>query len=164
DLPGISVQTELSAGSATGLTDLLIRGIGEPRYYGSLRMDNQGNESTGEYRINGNFGIASPLRRGDRLDASLLVSEEDQLFYQLRYEHPLNARGNSVTLTSSKMAYQLAGEFAALDAEGEARTSGLSLRHVWRRGRDFNLYGDAAYELRKLEDSVSGGALETGKK
>lgn len=163
DLPGITVQTRLSAGAAQGETDLTVVAASEERISGLVSLDNQGNRNTGEYRLNTRLSVASPFGRGDAFGANVLYSDEDQLFYQARYDMPLGQRGTGFGLSSSRMQYELAGDFVDLAADGTADTLGLSLRQVWLRSRNLNLRSDILLERRDLEDSVSNGQVVTRK-
>lgn len=163
DLPGVAVQTRLGAGTLPGTADLVVIAQPQARVSGNIGIDNQGNLSTGKNRVNARFAIASPFGRGDDFSVNVLYSDEDQLFYQTAYNLPMGASKYIFGMTASRMDYQLAGNFADLEAAGTADTLGLNLRHSWVRSRLSNLRVDYAVEHRILNDSLGNGATTTEK-
>lgn len=165
DLPGVALSTRLTPGSNVGESDLIVRAASEPRVSGSLGADNYGNRHTGEYLFNGQLAVASPLQIGDALALNVMYSNEDQLYYQARYDVPL--WGNAATrigVSASRMDYQLAGDFSALDANGTAESFGMHLSHAWIRSRNANLRTELALDQRDLEDKLWDGLVVTRKR
>ena len=163
DLPGIAVQTRMGAGSVPGTADLVVIGAEQPRFNGSVGIDNQGNSSTGQHRLRLSTSLVSPLGVGDNFNLNALYSDEDQLFYQANYTAPLGDSALGLGLSASRMSYELAGDFVDLQASGTADTLGMSLQLSLLRSRSMNVRSELALEQRDLEDSISDGALITTK-
>lgn len=165
DLPGIALSTRLSPGANVGESDLIVRASSEPRMSGSLGADNYGNRHTGEYLVNGQLAMASPLRIGDELSLNVMYSNEDQLYYQARYDLPYwGGAATRFGVSASRMDYELAGDFSALDANGTAESFGVHLSHAWIRSRNANLRTEFAMNQRDLEDELWDGLVVTRKR
>jgi hemolysin activation/secretion protein len=165
DLPGVAVSTRLSPGAQVGESDLIVRAAREPRVTGSFGADNSGNRHTGEYLLNGQLSIASPFGIGDALSLNLLYSDERQFYYQGRYDLPFRgAPATRLGVSASRMDYELAGDFAALEARGTAETVGVNLSHAWVRSRDANLRTELALDRRELRDTMWDGLVDTRKR
>src|SRR5690606_20807188 len=118
DLPGARAGSALSAGRERGDSGLTGPLEGEPRFRGALTVDNHGNRHTGEYRLGAQLNVANPLGLGDAFSLHLLGSDEEQLYYQARYDAPVGPWGTRVGVATSKMDYELGGDFEQLDAKG----------------------------------------------
>ena len=162
DLPGVAIQTRLGAGALPGTADLVVIAQPQARVSGNIGIDNQGNLSTGKNRVNARLAVVSPFGRGDDFALNILYSDEDQIFYQASYNFPM-AASYSLGMTASRMDYQLAGDFADLEAAGTADTLGLNLRYNWLRSRLSNLRVDFAVDNRVLNDSLGNGTTTTEK-
>lgn len=163
DLPGTRASSSLSAGSEPGQSDLTVTLQDEPRFSGALTLDNHGNRHTGEYRLGAQLNVANPLGLGDAFSLHLLGSDEEQLYYQARYDAPVGPWGTRVGVATSKMDYELGGDFEQLDAKGTAETFGLFVSHPWLRYRHLNLRSHLQVDRKKLEDELFGGLI-IGKK
>lgn len=163
DLPGVRASSSLSAGAEVGESDLTVRLDNEPRVTGAVTLDNHGNRHTGEYRLGTRLQVASPFGFGDALSLNLLASDEKQLYYQARYDMPVTGWGTRAGVSASKMDYELAGDFKALEAVGTATTMGLFVTHPWVRSRNLNLNSYFQADRKDLEDELLGGLVVTEK-
>lgn len=165
DLPGVAIASRLSPGANVGEADLTVLASPERRVSGGLGVDNHGNPHTGRYLLGGRLAVASPLGLGDALALDLLYSNEAQLFYRMRYDLPFPGHpGTRFGLNASRMDYQLAGAFAALEADGTADSRGAFVEHAWVRSRGFNLRSELAFERSDLEDRLWDGLVVTRKR
>jgi len=153
DLPGVSVTGELAPGEQVGTTDLNVQVQERPLFTGNLSLNNYGSRFTGEYRLGAGLNISDPLGLGDLLSLRGLITDGRGLQnIAASYLLPLGRQGTRVGVSYSDLRYELGKDFAALDADGAAQVAGLSLQHPFIRGRSFNLYGQLAWEQKRLED------------
>ncbi|MCC6989064.1 MAG: ShlB/FhaC/HecB family hemolysin secretion/activation protein [Acidobacteria bacterium] len=156
DLPGVSVGGALAPGERDGETALLLRLTDEPVAAGSAAADNAGARSTGAARVLFTGGLESPLRAGDRLRGDLLHSEGSD-YVRLDYSLPVGRQGWRVGLNASHFEYELVtAEFAALDAQGDSGSLGLSASYPLLRSRKANLYFSFAGDERRFRNSANG--------
>lgn len=164
-LPGVSVRTQLAPGASLGESDLHVDVAPEPRASGSVYVDNHGNPYTGRYLLGAQATFAELAGIGDALDVDAQVSNEKQAFGHLRYAFAMpDAVSTRIGVQAARMAYQLAGDFDALDGEGTATDAGVFLRHDFVRSRAFNLHAELDVDARKLHDTLYDGQVVTDKR
>jgi hemolysin activation/secretion protein len=154
DTPGIEVKSTLKPGASVGATDLLIDVQPGPLVSGSIDLDNYGNRFTGEYRLGGNLNLNSPLGLGDQLSLRAMGSDKDQHYYRAAYQLPIGPWATQVGMAYSDMDYQLARDFADLDAHGNARITSVYAVQPLRRSRDFSLYAQLQFDDKRLKDDI----------
>ena len=94
DTPGIATsRATLQPGASVGTSELLIEVTPAQMLSGSATLDNYGSRYTGEYRLGGNFALASPLGRGDQLSFSALTAGPGLSFGRLAYQVPVGSDG-----------------------------------------------------------------------
>jgi len=158
DVPGMTVQSALQQGEVPGTSDLMVDVAPSRRWDLSFDADNHGSRSTGEYRVGVLARFRSPLELGDNVDLRLLQSSGAGLAYgRFGYELPVNYAGTRAGIGLSRVQYALGGEFAALDATGEATVVDVAVTHPIVRGRFENLIGRIGYAHKRLEDHLAGG-------
>jgi hemolysin activation/secretion protein len=151
---GVSVSASLRPGSEVGTTALRVAVEPTRRFTGRVEYDNAGNRYTGEHRFAGRAAWNNPLGLGDRLDAQLLGTIEEQIYYRFSYQVPFGSMGTSAGVGYSHMEYELGEEFEALDAYGTARTTTVFLTQPIVASRRFELTARAQYENRHLRDVI----------
>ncbi|MES2512227.1 MAG: ShlB/FhaC/HecB family hemolysin secretion/activation protein [Pseudomonadota bacterium] len=165
DTPGVSSsRATLQPGASVGTSELLIEVNPASPYNGSVVMDNYGSRYTGEYRLGGNFNLASPLGRGDQLSFSALTSGSGLNFGRLAYQVPVGSNGLRVGAAYFDTRYKLGQEFASLLANGTARSTSIFAAYPFMRSQMRNLSGTAAIEKKDLNDRVDATGTQTGKK
>lgn len=164
DLPGTRANASLSAGAAVGESNFTVRLDDEPRVRSTSTVDNYGNRHTGQIRLGTQLDIASPFGIGDAVSLNLSLSDEEQLYYQARYDLPVSAWGTRAGVSASKMDYELAGDFEALEAVGTATTVGLFVTHPWIRSRNLNVNTHLQVDRKSLEDELFDGFFVTERK
>ena len=102
DVPGVRATSSLAAGAKPGQSDLVVALEDEPLVSGAVTLDNYGNRHTGAYRLGGELYLANPLGFGDAFALSLLGSDEQQLYYQARYDVPVSPWGTRAGIVASK--------------------------------------------------------------
>ena len=165
DTPGIaSSRATLQPGASVGTSELLIEVTPASLLSGSATLDNYGSRYTGEYRLGGNFALASPLGRGDQLSFSALTSGSGLSFGRLAYQMPVGSGGLRLGAAYFDTRYKLGREFAALDAQGRANSSSVFASYPFIRSSLRNLSGTVAYESKNLNDRVNATNTVTDKK
>ncbi len=164
DQPGASVRTQLAPGANVGESDLHVEVAPTPRYAGSVYLDNSGNPYTGRYLLGAQFTLAEPAGLGDALAVDAQVSDQRQVFGHLRYDLAMpGSVSTRIGVQASRMDYQLAGDFDALDGAGTADDAGVFVRHDFIRSRRFNLHAELDLDARRLHDSLYGDQIVTEK-
>ena len=165
DTPGIaSSRATLQPGASVGTSELLIEVTPAELLSGSATLDNYGSRYTGEYRLGGNFALASPLGRGDQLSFSALTAGSGLSFGRLAYQMPVGSDGLRLGAAYFDTRYKLGREFAALDAQGSANSSSVFASYPFIRSPMRSLSGTIAYESKNLNDRVNATNTVTDKK
>lgn len=165
DTPGIaSSRATLQPGASVGTSELLIEVLPANLLSGSAMLDNYGSRYTGEYRLGGNFALASPLGRGDQLSFSALTAGSGLSFGRLAYQMPVGSDGLRLGAAYFDTRYKLGREFAALEAQGSANSTSVFAAYPFIRSPAKNLSGTASYESKNLNDRVNSTATVTDKK
>lgn len=152
DLPGVHARASLAAGATTGSTGVQIDVSEGSLLGGAVWGDNQGNRYTGAWRGNGMLNANDPFRYGDQL--SLLVTGSEGLIQgRAAYSFPLTPRGLKGTLSYTGMRYELVGDLASLNAEGESHTANAGISYPLLRSRTANVSTALNYEFKTLTDS-----------
>jgi len=165
DTPGVGgSRATLQPGASVGTSELLVEVDPANAWSGNAAVDNYGSRYTGEYRLSGNFNLASPLKIGDQLSFTGLTSGDKLSFARLAYQLPVGSNGLRVGAAYFDTRYRLGKEFAALGAHGSARSASVYASYPFLRSQLANLSGTAAYEDKRLHDDVDSTATATGKK
>ncbi len=155
DLVGVSAQSVMVAGDASGYTDVAVTLNETPKYRGSVRVDNFGVRSTGEVRLIPTLQIANPLHRGDVVDFSGLLTEGNR-YLRAGYQSPVTADGLKLGAHLSYLDYELGDEFEVLDAMGNALTIGADASYPLIRQVRNNLNLEAGLARRTYTDEQLG--------
>lgn len=165
DTPGVGgSRATLQPGASVGTSELLVEVTPANTYSGNATLDNYGSRYTGEYRLSGNFNVASPLKIGDQLSFYALTSDQGLRFGRLAYQVPIGADGLRVGAAFFDTRYKLGKEFAALGAHGTARSTSVFAAYPLIRSQLKNLNATASYEDKRLNDIVDSTATDTSKK
>jgi len=154
DLPGIDVQSTLSPGEKFGTTDLTIRVDNTERLVASLNADNWGNRFTGVLHAGYNLSWPNLAHYGDYLQFSGQTAGRGQNNISFGYSLPIGYQGARLAFNSSWTGYGLGEEFAALNADGHATVTGLTLSYPFKRRYETTLYGLFGYEYKDLYDEI----------
>ena len=164
DLAGVGeARGNLRPGANVGESDLVVEVTPAPLINGSVEFDNQGNRFTGANRLTGRVNLLSPLGLGDALNGLFTKGFDGLEYGRLAYQIPLGGDGLKLGGAYSNAHYRLGKNFAALDSSGESDTYTLSVSYPFIRSRNFNLYGQAAYDWRDFQDRVGSTATVTDK-
>ena len=153
DTPGVaSSRATLQPGASVGTSELLIEVNPAALLAGSATLDNYGSRYTGEYRLGGNFALASPLGRGDQLSFSALTAGSGLSFGRVAYQIPVGSDGLRLGAAYFDTRYKLGREFANLDAQGSAKSTSVFVAYPFIRSPLRNLSGTVSYESKNLRD------------
>ena len=140
DLAGSRATLDLQASDEAGKTDIVIAQKQDPLITGRVEVNNYGMESTGKNRTGVFLNMNSPLKRGDRLNANWVRSENGDLAsYALNYDLPIGAQGLHLNAGTSLSQYSLGGDFASLQASGTVRAYHVGTSYSVLRSRNTNL-------------------------
>lgn len=154
DLPGISARASLAPGATQGTTAVKIAASEGPLLSGGIWGDNQGNRYTGTWRGNGMLNINDPFSYGDQISL-LLTGAEGLMQGRIGYSFPLTASGLKGSLSYTGMGYQLIGDLAPLQGEGQSHSIDAGISYPVIRTRTVNLNATANYGFKALTDSYS---------
>ena len=155
DIPAVGkVAGKLKPGEKVGTSDLIVSVDAGKSTEGNVSLDTYGNRYTGQNRLNGRIAFNSPTGLGDRLDLMATVTDESLIYGRLAYDLPVHGDGLRIGAALSSSSYELGQEFANLDAEGTAKTSGLYAVYPIVRGLNSNIWLTGNFEHRKLKDEV----------
>ena len=157
-------RASLQPGASVGTSELLIEVTPAPMLSGSATLDNYGNRYTGEYRLGGNFALASPLGLGDQLSFSALTAGPGLSFGRLAYQIPVGSDGLRLGAAYFDTRYKLGREFALLQAQGSANSTSIFAAYPFIRSPARNLNATVSYESKNLTDKVNATGTTTDKK
>ncbi|MCA9473624.1 MAG: BamA/TamA family outer membrane protein [Nitrospirales bacterium] len=156
DLPGVAVAGALQAGAREGETTVQVTAADDPLLHGQLGVNNGGNRGTGMAQGYATAYLNSPLKLGDQLIASTIISPGSE-YGRLRYTVPIGHDGWRIGASASLLSYRLiAPEFSALRGKGHASTVGLEAFYPLIRARTYNLQMLMNYDYRQFENRALG--------
>ena len=153
DQPGVRVSSNLQEGAQPGTTDLTVDVVAARPWQASIDADNHGTVESGRYRVGATGRWLSPFGIGDNLDARAMISNgSDLVLGRVSYEAPLGTGGLRGGIGLSRVQYDLAGDFKALDAHGTADVVDVSLNYPLIRSRGQNLFLRLGADSQDLTD------------
>lgn len=165
DLPGIKPQSAISAGAASGTTDLVVQVSERDRFQYGLELDNYGTRDSGRHRLTGSMRWASPFERGDNLDLRLMLAQGmHTAFGRISYETPVGYRGLRIGGGLARVQYELGGPFAPLEPTGTGNVADLSFSYPIIRQRSTNLFIRGTVDSKDLTDRFEAVGFETRKR
>ena len=164
DTPGVSeAHALLQPGEHVGGSDVLVELYPGPSYVASLDLDNNGNYYTGTNRASASLALNNPLGLGDQINAHLLSSGPGLTYVHLAYQAPVGVNGLRLGFSLSNTAYQIGQEFAALQAQGTASITNLSMSYPFVRSIRNNLQGSVAWDSKSMVDQTGVPQSESDK-
>lgn len=152
DLPGIKIYPVIRPGQEVGTGDLDVRVEHSSPITGNIGIDNHGNRYTGEYRAQANLQWNSPFLLGDQFSLNSLLSDEGMWLGSLAYSLPVGTSGLRGQVGYAQTDYELAKDFANLNAHGTAKVSSAGLSYPLVRSQRSNLTLSATYQHKELND------------
>lgn len=164
DIPGMGeVKANLKPGDRVGASDLAVQLMPGPRFAGEVSADNYGNRFTGQYRLSGRLEVNNPTGLGDRLRLRATVSDEQLAYGRLAWDFSPGSRGLRLGGAYTASRYELAKDFASLDAHGTANTASIYGAYPLLRSLPVNVYAGLSLEDRQLKDRIDAFATAVDK-
>lgn len=157
DMPGIAFSANLEPGASAGSTRLVIDVTEGPLLNPYAMFDNFGNRFTGSYRATAGLNLNDPTGSGDQLSFSGNKSVDGDYYYvNAAYLRPVGSSGLVLGLSYNQLAYELGKELKDLQSKGEAKDVTLIARYPLLRNRFSNLFLNAAYDAKWLNNNALG--------
>lgn len=163
DQPGIQTSSVTRPGQVFGTGDLMVDVVAAPTFTGELGLDNHNNRYTGEYRARTRLQWDSPFMLGDQIVLHANLSDEMQYLGDLSYNLPLGTSGLRGQFGYSSSYYELAKQFADLDATGKATTASAGFSYPIMRSQQRNLTLLVNYQYKKLDDKQGAANAKNAK-
>jgi hemolysin activation/secretion protein len=155
ETPGVgSARGALQPGASVGTSDLVVELTPSEPYAGNIQLDNYGNYYTGENRLGGELAFNSPLKIGDQITLSALVSDQDLRYQYVSYQLPAGGSGLRLGGSYSDTSYRLGKELANSQSHGTATVSSLLAIYPFVRSHAGNLTGTYTWEDKQLNDVI----------
>lgn len=152
DLPGVDVTPVVRPGQEVGSADLDVRLRREPGLSAEFGIDNHGNRYTGEVRIKAGLQYDGAWTIGDQILARAAYSEAGMWQGSVGYSLPVGFSGLRGRIGYARTYYELAKEFASLDANGMAEVLDAGIAYPLIRSKAANLNITATYQHKRLKD------------
>lgn len=153
DIPGVVARASFAPGARPGTADVIVTVAEEDPLAYSVDFNNQGSESTGEYRMGALFQFKNLFGLGDSTRLRLQTSPRISLASgSLNTRVPLGGQGWSAEAGVSRLSYTLSAPYDSLGARGEANTVHLGFTYALARGFDENISLAAGYDYKDLAD------------
>jgi len=158
DLPGLDAQASFVAGSEVGGSDLNLVARNERSWDAQLRVDNEGDDHTGQERLFLDGSWFDPTGRGDALTAGVLGTRnpENSYYGYLGYETPLTGLRTRLHARVSRDDFNYSDGQTELD--GTADTASLGMTYALSRGRTRSAALDAGVSYQKLQLDGTGSS------
>jgi len=155
DLPGVTARAAFTPGSGTGGAEMVVSVAEDEPLALRVELNNHGSRSTGEYRAGIGLQLRDLFGWGDNTLARALVSNKGGLVSgSLNSSVAVGGDGYRLGFSLSRLSYQLAGNFRALGAVGNANTFGVDMSYPFVRSTDTNLSGRVGAETKRLRDDI----------
>ena len=151
DLPGLSAKAVVKPGEDFGDSNLILQ-VEDDRFEYAARFNNYGRTSIGEWKVEGDIAINSPLGIGDRIDLGIVHAEGGMLdYFSGRYSIPILYRGTRASLYFSRFDYEVDSDelplgFQGLDLSGDGDNFGVNIFHPLIRSRYQNLFVGVGFD------------------
>jgi len=146
DYPGLNVSGVFQPGKFHGDSDLIIKVLEEKRANGSLQLDNNGSNFTGEWRTKVNVAVNNPIGLADKLNFTVLASAQPEdtnhmgVYGNVGYQIPLNRNDWIVGSSLAHNQFKVGKNFAQDNITGKSYIAGGYLKKYFHRNRSHNLY------------------------
>ena len=153
DYPGLTAYGVLQPGSEVGETDLLIKTLLERKHGFTVRADNHGSASTGEYRLRLSYDLYNPLGRADEFNLNLIGSFKpaNTLYGGVKYQTPIINEKWSSGFGASQNQFEVGGDYSEFEITGTVTTVNLFVRNDLIRSRSANFYGQFDFARKSAE-------------
>lgn len=158
DLAGSRVRSTLQAGSAPGLTDVVLTISDTDRSSGELNISNEINRFLGTVDADLTLIAANHLGRGEQLvlDGQWWFNNVNtgSVGGSLSYQMPVTPDGGKINLYANINSYRLLDELYSSDSQGYSANARLGFQQpLWRRPK-LSLWGGLSGEYNQYVDNV----------
>ncbi len=125
------------------------------KFAASVYADNRGTEEVGRVQTFLQGAANSTFVSGDQIGGGLFFTPLDPnelLFGQLHYTAPVGSSGLLATFSGSAARIRSGGALADLDIAGESIQAQARLSYPFVRTRNFSLWGNVAFSMRRVEE------------
>lgn len=165
DIPGLSVQSNLSASPTTPAASTLTLTTSEDQGGWGVRLDNRGSEASGPLQftvsgqVNNVIGLNEQLSGGLTLAGPADNGARPELAYAfVGYDQVLNASGLRFSFDANySQGDPDSAVLTALDYETEGLNASVALSYPFIRTRSRNLTGTLAFDLKNSESTNFAG-------
>lgn len=155
DMPGVTARAAFTPGATTGGAEMVVSVAEDEPLEVRAELNNHGGKSTGEYRAGISLHLRDLFGWGDSTVARGMVSDKGSLVTgSLNTTLPVGGDGWKLGASLSRLRYQLAGDFRALGAVGQADTLGLDASYPLRRAAEGSVYVRAGVDHKRLRDEL----------
>lgn len=153
DIPGVVARASFAPGSKPGTADVIVSVAEEPPLAYSVDLNNQGSESTGEYRMGASFQLRNLFGLGDSTRLRLQMAPKAELVTGILSSRiPLGGDGWALDWSLSRLSYLLAPPYDTLVAYGDANSVHAGLSYQLIRGVDQNVTLSGGWDFKNLTD------------
>lgn len=164
DISGIIAKATLTPGTALGTSDLVVDIRDAAKTNGEVYVDNWGNRYTGANQLGLDMNVNNLSGDGDMLNLGGTYTGSGMNDYNLTYLVATGGDGAKFGIVYSQMHYLLGDEFAALNANGIAKTTSLFESYAITRTRDFNLNAKVEFDNKVLIDRIDSTGSDSEKR
>lgn len=175
DLPGLRARGFFEPGRQVGDSRMVVNVTDERWFDANVRVDNHGSESSGEYRLYGDFYWHNPLGIGDQFQVGVLNSYEpdNSLYGMFRYRVPayftrlnfsVGASNNDFVVGQSRSedidTANISGKSGVVDAAFDyqflrTRLRNRSLHLKWAEIDSEMIFGDSGLGRESVVENVT---------
>ena len=140
DFPGLTVFGVFQPGQQVGTADIVLKVQEEKRFAASMRGDNHGLQETGRGRFRTTIDWNNVTGGADRLSFTVQQTyrPKNNTFFSANYERYLG-HGFKVGMDWNRNKFDVGGDLAAQNIQGETENRAAYLDKTWFRSRQFNL-------------------------
>ncbi len=157
DFPGLTVFGVFQPGQLVGQADIVLRVQEEKHLDISLRADNEGLSSTGDYRFRPTVTWNNVTGGADKLTFTVQQTYRPKKnFYEsIEYQHYLT-RGITAGVFINRNDFDVGGNFASQHIKGLTTQKGLWFEKSWIRSRRLNISTRMELDLKKSKTRLRG--------
>ena len=155
DLAGVNASVTLVPGAREGEIDAHLVVSDTPLLTASIGVGNGGAPGTGANQVAAALFVNGAAGIGERLSLSA-IGASGLDYARAAVAVPIAYSGLSIGANIAALRYRLGGNYAGLDASGEASSEGLAASYPIIRSRARNLYLDANFERRHYVNRALG--------
>ena len=155
EIAGVTARAAFTPGATTGGAEMVVSVAEDEPLEIKGEFNNHGGTSTGRYRAGVSLLFRDLFGWGEQLLARGFTSNRGHLTTgHLGASVPVGGDGWRLGASTSRVRYQLGGDFRNLGAEGTSDSVATEASYALRRSSDGNLTGRASLEYKRLRDDI----------